>query len=60
MKIEARKMFQKLIAERSKSDQPLKASERNPDVLVKRECAHRECAGLSKCQKDRNYGGIDY
>ena len=55
-----KKMFRQQIAEQERNERPVKAIERNPDVLVKRECTHRECAGLSKCQKDRNYGGIDY
>lgn len=31
----------------------------NPDVLVKRECTHRECSKLSKCSKEQKCGGID-
>jgi hypothetical protein len=30
-----------------------------PQVLIKRECAHRECSGLSKCKQSYRIGGID-
>lgn len=54
-----KEMFRKAIAEASRKDAPVKAVERNPDVLIKRECTHRECAGLSKCKQGQSYGGVD-
>jgi hypothetical protein len=55
-----KELFRKLINEQVKRESPIKAAEHNPDILIKKECSHRECAGLSKCSEDRNYNGIDY
>jgi hypothetical protein len=54
-----KEMFRKAVIEAARTEPPKKSVERNPDVLVKRECTHRDCAGLSKCKQARSYGGMD-